>query len=124
MGSSPSVAGTLTAVEEHLNPVLISSGSDEAELLVVQILVGRHKVRVVNGYGPQENDTKEKIYAFWQEFEKEIIDAKEENCLIVAELDANAKLGREIIKEDPNPISLRHSYFLFLLSLLSFLHCP
>ena len=31
---------------------------------------------------------------------------------------------RGFAKEDPNPISLRHSYFLFLLSLLSFLHCP
>ena len=97
--------GLLTAVQEHLSPVLISSGSDEAEILVVQILVGRQKVRIFNGYGPQENDTRDKIYSFWQEFEKEIIDAKEENCLIIAELDANAKLGRDILKNDPNPIS-------------------
>ena len=38
--------------------MLISQGSDEMELLVVQILVGKHKIRVLNGYGPQENDIK------------------------------------------------------------------
>ena len=97
--------GLLTAVEEGLSPVLICSGSNEAEILVVQIVVGKYKIRVINGYGPQENENKEKVYLFWQQFEKEIINAKIENCLILAELDANAKLGTEFLKNDPNPIS-------------------
>ena len=85
--------------------MLISSGCNEIEILVVQILVGKHKIRVINGYGPQENENQGKIFAFWQEFEKEIIDAKEEGCLILVEMDANAKLGRGILKNDPNSIS-------------------
>ena len=97
--------GLLTAVEEGLSPVLICSGCNEAEILVVQIVVGKYKVRVINGYGPQENENKEKVYLFWQQFEKEIINAKIENCLILAELDANAKLGAGFLINDPNPIS-------------------
>ena len=65
--------GLLTAINEDLSPVLISQGSDEIEILVVQILVGKHKIRILNGYGPQENEMKGNILSFWQEFEKEII---------------------------------------------------
>ena len=97
--------GLLTAIEESLAPVLISSGSGDIELLVIQILVGKNKIRIVNGYGPQETENKGKILEFWQELEKEIIDAKEEGCMILIEMDANAKLGSEIIKDDPNAIS-------------------
>ena len=47
--------GLLTAIDENLSPVLISTGSDEAEILVVQILIGKYKMGIINGYGPQEN---------------------------------------------------------------------
>ena len=97
--------GLLTAINEDLSPMLISQGSDEIEILVVQILVGKLKIRVFNGYGPQENDIKGKILAFWQEFEKEIISAREEKCFVLVEMDANAKLGADIIQKDPHSIS-------------------
>ena len=38
--------GLLTAIDENLSPVLISTGSDEAEILVIQILVGNYKMRI------------------------------------------------------------------------------
>ena len=46
--------GLLSAFKSNLNPVLISIGSEETELIVVQIQVLSIKIRVINGYGPQE----------------------------------------------------------------------
>ena len=54
---------------------------------------------------PQETENRGKILAFWQQFETEIISAKEEGCLVLIEMDANAKLGANIIYNDPNCIS-------------------
>ena len=96
--------GLLTAIDINLSPMLISSGVDDIELLVVQVMVGKLKIRIFNRYGPQEN-AKSKILAFWQEFEKGIINAKEDNCLVLIEMDTNAKLGHELIKNDPHKIS-------------------
>ena len=97
--------GLLTAIAENLSPVLVSTGSEEIEILVVQILVGKTKIRILNGYGPQETESKGKILSFWQQFEAEIIDAKENNCLVMIEIDANAKLGPSIIKNDMHSIT-------------------
>ena len=80
--------------------MLISTGSEEVEILVVQILVGNLKIRILNGYGPQETELRGKILAFWQQFEAEIIEAKEDDCLVLIEIDANAKLGTNVIKND------------------------
>ena len=97
--------GLLTAIENDLSPVLISLGSNESEILVVQISVGRHKIRIINGYGPQEQENYEKIGTFWQDLEQEIISAKDEQCMVLIQMDANAKLGRDILPQDPHPIS-------------------
>ena len=97
--------GLLTAIDESLSPVLISSGPEDIEILVVQISIGTHKIRILNGYGPQESENKGKIYTFWQEIEKEIIDAKEEGCFVLIQMDANAKLGAGVIKGDSNSMS-------------------
>ena len=41
--------GLLTAVDEDLNPILVSTGSEEeTELITVQIKVGKHNVRIIN----------------------------------------------------------------------------
>ena len=97
--------GLLTAIDCNLSPLLISSGSNEEEILIIQAQVGKHSIRINNGYGPQETEVKEKIYSFWEEIEKEIINAKEANCFILLQMDANAKLGCEVIKNDPNQMS-------------------
>ena len=98
--------GLLTAVDENLCPVLISAGNEDSELLVVQAQTGKFKIRIFNGYGPQEGSSKNDILNFWLEVEKQVISAKENGCGIVMELDANAKLGHDIIKHDPNVMSL------------------
>ena len=97
--------GLLTAVKEDLNPVLVSQGDEEIEIIVVEADLGKKKIRIVNGYGPQEDDDVQDIFNFWQEFENKVIQAVEDQCLILIELDANAKLGNEVIKNDPHKIS-------------------
>ena len=97
--------GLLTAIEENLSPVLICSETIETEILVVQVKAGIQKIRIINGYGPQENETSEKILAFWQDLEQAIISAKDEDCMVLIEMDANAKLGQEFIPHDPQLIS-------------------
>ena len=86
--------GLLSAVDVGLNPVLVAAGDDEIELLVVQVKIGHLNVRIFNAYGPQEDDTAT-CKLFWQGLEKEIIRAKQENCCIIIEMDANAKLETE-----------------------------
>ena len=60
-------------------------------------------IRILNAYGPQQLDVSPQIKLnFWQNLEKEIISAYEANCEIIIELDANAKVGPNIISNDPN----------------------
>ena len=76
------------------------------EILVVQVRTQQQNIRIINAYGPQEDSTnRDVIFEFWQEIEQEIISGKEKSCLIVIQLDANAKLGNKVIKDDPNDIS-------------------
>ena len=67
----------------------------------MQANVGKHKIRIINAYGPQEDEA-EKSLSFWQQLEAETISADDENCLTLIQLDANAKVGPEIIQNDPN----------------------
>ena len=98
--------GLLTAVDQNLNPVLVSTGKDEdSEIITVQVNVGKHSVRIINAYGPQEDTENQVVMKFWEELEEEIVDAENNNCLILVELDANAKIGRDNLKDDPNNIS-------------------
>ena len=39
----------------ELNPFLIQEYSEEFELLVVEIKAGKREIRIISGYGPQEN---------------------------------------------------------------------
>ena len=56
--------GLLTAADENLEPVLISTGKEEnSEVLTIQIKAGKHNIRIINAYGPQEDvSSKEAIY--------------------------------------------------------------
>ena len=95
--------GLLTAVDEDLLPVLVSTGTEEeTELMTVQIKVGKYDIRIINAYGPQEAEINTKIFNFWGEVENEVIDAKDNNCMIVLQMDANAKIGKDKLKDDPN----------------------
>ena len=97
--------GLLTSIINDLNPVLIFSANDNIELLTVEVKVGNDKIRIINGYGPQEHDDTNSILIFWQEFEAEVIRAKDYNRNIIVQMDANAKLGSEVIYGDPHKMS-------------------
>ena len=94
--------GLFTAIDESLSPVLVSAGNNGSEILTVQVQVGGVQIRILNAYGPQEGSNKDEILNFWHEVEYQIIAAKEEECGIILELDANAKLGKNIISNNPN----------------------
>ena len=47
--------GTMIAVHTAMNPKLVDVYEDEFELLVVEIKVKDKNIRVISGYGPQEN---------------------------------------------------------------------
>ena len=97
--------GLLTSVIEDLNPVLISTAKDDIEIITVEADLGTEKVRIINGYGPQEDDDPQLVLGFWQEFEAQILQAKDDNCHILIQMDANAKVGSQIIKGDPHNMS-------------------
>ena len=62
-------------------------------------------MRIINGYGPQEHEDTSSILRYWQELEAEVINAKDCNRDIIIQMDANAKLGSDIIKGDPHKMS-------------------
>lgn len=94
--------GTLIAVHKSLKPVLIEEHSEEFELLVVEAKIGNKEVRVMSGYGPQENWSLEKRKPFFDRLEEEVIKAKMNDKEIFIEIDANSKLGENVIKGDPH----------------------
>ena len=96
-------------------PVVITD-SEDVELLVVQVEIDNRKIRIINGYGPQEDEENSIVQTFWQTLETEIITAREENCLIIIEIDANAKIGREFCKDDLHNTSKNGKILLELVS--------
>ena len=75
------------------------------EILVVQCQISDRKIRIINGYGPQEDESTIKRLSFWQSLEQEIVAGKNENCMILVQMDANAKLGKDVISHNPNELS-------------------
>ena len=94
--------GILTAIDPSLNPLIISEENLSAEILTVQLDLNGHPLRVINGYSPQSDDNEQKRLDFWSTLEQEICEATREGCLILIQMDANAKVGRDIIADDPN----------------------
>ena len=92
--------GILTAIIDDISPVLIDA-DDENEILIVQVKVDDKDIRIFNAYGPQENNENESLN-FWNKLEQGIIKAKNENCYILIEMDANAKLESHIQKISAN----------------------
>ena len=93
--------GIMTAVLNSLDPVIVNC--DEInEILVIQLNVKGIAIRIINAYGPQEDEDSLIVLNFWLKVESEIIKARENGCAVLAEFDANAKVGRNVVKNDPN----------------------
>ena len=93
--------GTMLGAHVMLQPILISEYNEEFEMLVVQVKVEGREIRVITGYGPQENQKSEKIMPFFTKLEEEIVSAKLAKKSLIIQMDANSKLGKEIIPNDP-----------------------
>ena len=94
--------GTMIGIHHSLNPMLIKEYSDDFELLVVEIQIADHSIRVVSGYGPQETWGEQDRLPFFLALEEEINKAEMQGKDILIQADANSKLGPEIIKGDPH----------------------
>ena len=82
----------MLGVRVGLEPVLISEYSDTFELLVVEVKIGDKTIRVITGYGPQENWLNKGKTPSFNAFDDEIA---------AAAMDVNAKLGLQCIHSDP-----------------------
>ena len=94
--------GTMIGVHKALNPMLIKEYDDDFELLVVEIKIANTEVRIISGYGPQENLTENDRLPFFLALEQEILKAEMEGKEVYIEMDANSKLGPDVIKGDPH----------------------
>ena len=97
--------GTLMAVHEDLNPKLIEEYDEDFELLVVETNTKQKTIRLISGYGPQENWDEDKRVPFFLALETEIEKAELEGKSVIIELDANAKLGPNFISGDPHKMT-------------------
>ena len=73
-------------------------------------------MRYINAYGVQENATNCEKMEFYALLDQEIEDAFGRGCLICLQMDANAKIGSEIIMGDLNQISSNGQLLLELIS--------
>ena len=64
--------GTLVAIDKDLKPKFVEEYDDEFELLVVEIEAENIEIRIITGYGPQENWSEEQRMHFFVVLETEI----------------------------------------------------
>ena len=94
--------GTIIGVHKSLSPILIEEYSEDFELLVVEIKLGNKDTRIITGYGPQENWKREERTPFFDALEEEIVKAQTSDKAVYIQMDANCKLGPEMIEGDPH----------------------
>ena len=99
--------GFLTAVLNDMSSVLISMGEDNNEIITVQVNLSGKKCRIINAYGPQEQTEINNLECmkFWINLEGEISNALDDGCMVLLEMDANAKVGQIIRNNPQNNIS-------------------
>ena len=92
--------GTMIEAHKGLKPVLITEYNEEFELLVIEIKIANKEIRIMSGYGPQETWPEQQRTPFFLALEEEIVKAELEGKSILIELDANSKLGKDLIPGD------------------------
>ena len=97
--------GTIISAHENVNPKLIEEYSEDFEILVVEVETEKKSIRIISGYGPQENLEEDKRLPFFLALEKEVERAELAGKSVIIELDANSKLGEKYIRDDPHKIS-------------------
>ena len=95
-------------------PILIEEYSEEFELIAVEVKLSSKDVRVMSGYGPQENWKVEDKMPFFRALEKFIVKGQMMDKLVLIQMDANSKLGHTIIAGDPHLRALMEKFLLTL----------
>ena len=95
--------GLALGVSKDIESALIREGDDDTEILSVQIVAGDFPIRIVTGYGPQENSNSSIKEKFWEFLEQELIQAEIENQGLLVQIDGNLHAGPQLVKQDPNP---------------------
>ena len=96
----PKEHGSMLGVHKSLQHVLISEYSETFEMIVVEIKASKN-VRLIVGYGPQENIPVSERMPFFATLEEEIVNAKMAGKSVIIQMDANSKLGKNIIPNGP-----------------------
>ena len=104
--------GLALGVNKMFESTFITEGDDETEVMSVLVVVGSIPIRVIVGYGVQENASKEKKDKFWDFIEKEVNDAEALGQGILLQMDGNLHAGEELIKNDPNPQNVNGKMFM------------
>ena len=73
--------------------------------LLSKLAQKKKNIRVISGYGPQENLEEEKRLMVFTALETEIEKAELAGKSVIVEMDANAKLGPKYIAKDPHGIT-------------------
>ena len=89
--------GLAILAKSDLNPVWISEGDDDVEILVVEIHIDGCPIRIINGYGPQECNSVERKSLFWSRLQSEVSDALEADVGIAIQMDGNLHCGSDIV---------------------------
>ena len=95
----------MMGVHKSINPVLISSYENDFELIVVEGKIGKREIRLITGYGPQEDWSDDLKAPFFSALDQEISKAQSDNKSVFVAMDTNCKLGKEYIPRDPHKIS-------------------
>ena len=94
--------GIAIAAKKELNPVLIAEGDSEVEAISIDIHPSKLTISCTSAYGPQQRDSLEKKYRFWEYLDKMADMAWKEGKGFYLQGDLNAWLGSDIISGDPN----------------------
>ena len=94
--------GSAIGIHKALEPFLIKKYNDDFELLVVEAKIQGKQVRIITGYGPQENWSESERLPLFNAIEEDILNCRLNDIPIILQMDANSKLGPHIINEDPH----------------------
>ena len=102
--------GLAIGVSKILESTFVNEGDEGTEVMSIVVVVGKIEIRVLVGYGVQENASKEKKDKFWEFIENEVIEAESQGQGILIQMDGNLHAGKDLVKGDPNPQNTNGKY--------------
>ena len=82
--------------------MLIKEYNDDFELIVIEITTQNINVRVITGYGPQENPCENEKMQFWVAFEEEVASAELNARSTIVQWMPMQSWAQRILKMIPN----------------------